>query len=582
MPVIRSLIIFVFFLILVLLPQSVFAATTPYRSAGWVATTGNPSFTNLGNCQATDGLYCSRPSANSFGSLFFSSFGTFSDFGIPQNSLITKVHLRITGKSSDILKLGVGTGKNNVSTNMCQSPFDLWWFYLGSTNTIKEYHTAFVADPNGNGLFSCLSPTNVNLQNYTFYINDASQTSTFLWSADIDNFEIAFDYSPGPTPTPTNTPTLTPTSTPTPTPTPTPSEQIVFVHGLNTSFQDVQGGGADFKTIIKSLPAQNEHIFPYYQDLAYKLESGNCENGLGNPQPTPDTSVGPLHAHPDSVDPTFCDSQSAIAYNSTGLDNFLSSIQSPIAIVNYSMGATITHGWLTLAQSRANDQALSLVNTIISLQGAYEGSYLAKAGQYLLHKTDWSNPIQTAIVSTATSLWGVNASRPAENDLTPQSEWYQSANTSVPSTIHYFNFFSDIQITARPKLFFVSLPPLGTTSVGDTVLLPGEDDPTALPAYGGSRFLPGGEAQDRHQYVIAKNYDVSFGDDILNPVITNPLIAAGVALQIQNDPATHFNLNNYLNDGVIKIDSCKSGIGQVTIQTEILRILNDPAHACDL
>jgi len=43
----RLLIIVLFFLAFVLLPQPVFAETTAYRSAGWMATDGNPAYTNL-------------------------------------------------------------------------------------------------------------------------------------------------------------------------------------------------------------------------------------------------------------------------------------------------------------------------------------------------------------------------------------------------------------------------------------------------------------------------------------------------------------------------------------------------------
>jgi len=210
-----------FFVVLVSLPSFVFAETTPYRSAGWVATDGNPEYSNVANCQTTDGFYCSRISAPSYGNLYFSSFGTLSDFGIPQNAMLTKVHIRIKGKSSDILKVGVDIGRNKIPvTSNCQNPFDLWWFSLGSIDTIKEYHTAFTVYPPGNNLFNCFTSAIVDQQRFTFYMNEAL---TYPWSADIDNFEIAFDYAPGPTPTPTASSTPTPTQTPTPTPTAVPT-----------------------------------------------------------------------------------------------------------------------------------------------------------------------------------------------------------------------------------------------------------------------------------------------------------------------------------------------------------------------
>ncbi|MDZ4228506.1 MAG: hypothetical protein U1E54_04650, partial [Candidatus Levybacteria bacterium] len=86
-------------------------------------------------------------------------------------------------------------------------------------NTIKTYiFTASTAKNGIDSLNSCLSPANIQTNNFIWRINYCCQ----IWSANIDNFEIAFDYTPGPTPTPVPTATPTPTLTPTPTPTPTP------------------------------------------------------------------------------------------------------------------------------------------------------------------------------------------------------------------------------------------------------------------------------------------------------------------------------------------------------------------------
>jgi len=595
MFVARFLITLLFFVVSALLPQQVFAATTPYRSAGWVGIPPggtNLPYTNLTGCQTTDGIYCERLLAPGGTNLYFSSFGTLSDFGIPLGSTPNAVHFRATGKGTPITHwIQVGQGRNRPVTQLCQNPnnFDTYTVPMTTTDAIHNVFTVFTPfSTGGNNFDQCFSANNINAQNFTialFY----NGFSISQWQAYIDNFEIAFDYIPPviptptstPTPTPTTTPTPTPTSTPTPTPTPTPSRDVVFVHGLTSSYRDVNDGNAEFGSLFGFIPQGNRRIFSYYQDFGYKTDAGECIDELGNLQPTPDTNTGSLHSHPDSIDPSICDSQSALAYNSTKLGALLTSLQEQKAIINFSMGAAITRGWLTLAQNR-DDETLDTINTIISMQGAYQGSYLAKAGMYLL-ETDWASPLKTVIVWSAKSLWGIDASRPAEEDLTPKSLWYQSANAnSVPLDIHYFNFYSDIQVTARPQLFFITLPPIGTASFGDTVLLPGNSDPTALPDFGGARFLSGGEAEDRHEYTIASNYDVLLGDDILTPLLPDPLTVAGVALDIKNDPRTHFNLNNYLNDDVIKIASCKSSLGQVTIQTEILRILADPAHACDL
>jgi hypothetical protein len=166
---------------------------------------------------------------------------------------------------------------------------------------------------------------------------------------------------------------------------------------------------------------------------------------------------------------------------------------------------------------------------------------------------------------------GLDSNRPAEEDLSPLSEWYISANQILPTDMHYFNFYSDININLRPKVFFVDLAPIATFSVGDVVILPGNPDTTSLDLLGGARFLP--EAADSHEYRLHSVHDVFAGLAIRKPVesIANVL----------NDPRMHVNLYNHLDDVNIKVPSCESARGDVIIKEEILRILEDPATACD-
>jgi len=78
----------------------------------------------------------------------------------------------------------------------------------------------------------CLAPYNFE-NKMTWRINYYSPGIS--WSANIDNFEIAFDYNPGPTPTsaPTPTPALTPS------PTPIPKTPLILIPGI---------GGSELKT----------------------------------------------------------------------------------------------------------------------------------------------------------------------------------------------------------------------------------------------------------------------------------------------------------------------------------------------
>jgi hypothetical protein len=690
MLAVRLLFIFSLFLFTFLFfPNVTEAATSIYRSAGWVTTDGFVPYSNTTNCQLTDGLYCSRPSAAGFGNLYFSSFGNLSDFGIPAGSYINKVRIKITGKNTVGQFIGVNAAKNLMPFGgQCQQPSDAWTAFLGNVDTEKEFQTYI----GSNSLVGCVSAANIDAEKLTFRVNFSGPSA---WSADIDNFEIAFDYvlpfTTGPAwinqgngmsfseyrsvllpngkvlvaggenvASPTNivhlythgqngtgqwdhvarmqkvrqrhtlnllsngkvlvaaghptsnsntaefydpatdTWTLTPnlntargdhaasilssgevlvtggymssvtntteaynpttntwvvkaplnvargaheqvtfmdasgntkvmviggsnlsqalSSTEIYDPTTnswsmgpslqsarfdfsavrlhdgrilviggdagdnsevydpatnswttyTPSyafrrgavvvlsedeeykvlaaggtpaltnamifdpqtnvwtntiemltprydfnltllqngtvlaaggntsyaktgtsevyvptkdrgqveRQLIFVHGINKSAIDAQAClQAGFQSIFCDGSLQDRvHLFTYYQDRAYQLED-TCDA-----QPAPNTTTGSLHTHPESISPDICDSQSAIAYNSTKLSDYISSLESleaPVAIMNYSMGAPITRGWLTLAQTTVGDNTLDIVDTIISIQGAQKGSYAA-------------------------------------------------------------------------------------------------------------------------------------------------------------------------------------------------------------
>ncbi|MBI2034288.1 MAG: hypothetical protein HYT11_00975, partial [Candidatus Levybacteria bacterium] len=183
---------------------TIYADTSIYRSAGWVATDGNPAYINTTGCQVSnDGLYCSRPNALSSANLYFSSFGSLSAFGIPQNAVITKVHMRIRGRNNVAQYVGVMDIKNHIPfQGICEFPSDLWTFGLGATDSVWEFHTVLTAQ---NKLINCITAQSIDAEKLTFRINRAGPVS---WWADIDNFEIAFDYDPPPPPAPLKTPLI--------------------------------------------------------------------------------------------------------------------------------------------------------------------------------------------------------------------------------------------------------------------------------------------------------------------------------------------------------------------------------------
>jgi murein DD-endopeptidase MepM/ murein hydrolase activator NlpD len=191
--VIRVAVYILFSLIFISDVSQIKADTTQYRSAGWVYTsTFNTPYTNLSGCQKSDdGLYCSRPIASLETLLYFGSFSDLEEYGIPLNSTINKLKIRIKGKSSGTHLVTIAEGYHNINyRSICQNPSRLISFNLGPTETMieKSYDVTSI-----NGLINCINLKNINFRNLTFILANELNSN---WYADIDNFEIAFDYTP--------------------------------------------------------------------------------------------------------------------------------------------------------------------------------------------------------------------------------------------------------------------------------------------------------------------------------------------------------------------------------------------------
>jgi len=243
---VRSLLVFVFFtLSFAFFAPSSFAATTPFRSANIVTTEGSPPYTNLSNCSSTDGLTCDRAMSGSYAHLYFRDFGTYTDFGMSEGSTITKLRIRITGKTSN--SVYVGLSLEIPFTGLCQFPSDLWTTYqLPSQVITVQNFTTNVGYPFLSAY--CLQADNL-ASRAAWHIN--FNGFDVPWSANIDNFEIAFDYDPGATPTPTPSPT--PTPTPTHIPGPAPFLDLPWDYG---------GKGLSFSEAALAMTSYFDHSYP--------------------------------------------------------------------------------------------------------------------------------------------------------------------------------------------------------------------------------------------------------------------------------------------------------------------------------
>lgn len=152
---------------------------------------------------------------------------------------------------------------------------------------------------------------------------------------------------------------------------------VEFVHGINGNRKEFECGSlrGAFQAIL-SKPCQNKSAFnvdslAYYQDKGhYTGGSPPCDN-----MPAADTNTGILYVDPDSISPNICDSEGALAYSVTALDDRLNSLPARITVIANSMDCAITRGWLALANSNGpSDKSLSKADSVIFLQGAQAGS----------------------------------------------------------------------------------------------------------------------------------------------------------------------------------------------------------------
>lgn len=152
--------------------------------------------------------------------------------------------------------------------------------------------------------------------------------------------------------------------------------------------------------------------------------------------------------------------------------------------------------------------------------------------------------------------------------------WYRVANaTPPPAGIHYYNFYTDIQVKFLTNYITRQLPMLTQPlDMGDTVILPGSGVPTDHNLMGGASFNPCSPgAYDCHNYLAPKTRTLPAWDAFLGP--------AGTGMKIfLDDSYSHNNFGSKID--LVTFDTCSSNRGVVTASEEIVRILRNPANAC--
>jgi hypothetical protein len=250
------------------------------------------------------------------------------------------------------------------------------------------------------------------------------------------------------------------------------------------------------------------------------------------------------------------------------------------------MGGAITRGWLQLAKDRDTvpriDHALSAVTTVIFLQGAVQGSWLAGAAEGAsLH-----GPAVTALADSECSqrpgaVGCLDPNRAGVIDLAPNSEWYSKiAASGPPPQLHYYSFSTYLRITITEQ--FVLWPGStvdGPADVpGDGLMELGNTGWSSPAAGGGSIFSPFGQRSDQHYYVITRAHDTTVQVGLPVGIDGAVLYATGAATAVFSDPYSHFNFGDKI--GQLTLLSCLQGEGVVKVVDEITRDLGAPSAAC--
>jgi pimeloyl-ACP methyl ester carboxylesterase len=366
---------------------------------------------------------------------------------------------------------------------------------------------------------------------------------------------------------------------------------VVFVHGINGNFVGLQnaaiGNDPSDKNWIELLQPlaskSNLSIFAYYQDAGYSdaaPSTPNVDCALVAPPPVTDPHkylyVDPTASpYLGTVSSSFCDSQSALAFDAQALDGLVKLSKSNVVVAN-SMGGAITRGWLAYAQHNdPTDTSPEMTNLkdVVFLQGAQQGSWIAAGGAALQNAFGSVSqiPILDGLAQNLENYLvqkiGFDPRRPGVVDLAPVSKWYKSVNPDpFPVKVNYFNVATDEVAVANTCVLFLCWD-AGQLDLGDLVLLPGQNTTKALPSSGGSLFLPKPQSGfARYQDVIGRAYTFSLLDVLgdLSAVTT-----------LAGDSATHFNFGSHVNEAsAFTVQSCNS-TQQETVTNLVLQVVQN-------
>jgi len=311
----------------------------------------------------------------------------------------------------------------------------------------------------------------------------------------------------------------------------TPKRVMVYIHGTTGSFRQDAGDPAttDIPSLFGQLFAHYGPLqfFQFYEDRGNQDPAARprCLASGRRAYPTIDPSAGlPLDSAAAGPAPGICDSNDDIELNGVLLDDDVRALAArfdKVTLLSNSGGTRIVRSFLAYAAARAaanpaQFSPLSVVDQVVTLEGVQQGTYIAAAynGLDTAARLDPRAAFARAVVGAIVTAWvGHDPNRPTFEDVTPMSQniVYSNQTVPVPNGIHYVNVYGNIRVKVAQSFGFFGLP-TDTVEIGDVVMLPGDDDPTAVPTLGGARFLPAaaGRGQSSTEWDLAHDFDLDF------------------------------------------------------------------------
>lgn len=339
----------------------------------------------------------------------------------------------------------------------------------------------------------------------------------------------------------------------------TPKRVMVYVHGTTGSFAQDPGDPAknDMPSLFGPLAARygTVQFFRFYEDRGNQdpVARPRCLPNGRRSYPTIDPSAGlPLDSAGADPAPGICDSNDDIELNGVLLDDDVRALASQfdkVTLLSNSGGTRIVRSFLAYAAARAaanptQFSTLSVVDQVVTLEGVQQGTYIAAAYNGLDPAARLDPRIAFAravVVAIVTATVGHDPNRPTFEDVTPMSQNIVHTNRTVPipNGIHYVNVYGNIRVSVSQSFGFFTLR-TDTVEIGDVVMLPGEDDPTAVPTLGGARFLPAaaGRGRSSTEWDLAHDFSLDF----------DPSADASTFGSILAAPELHTNFGKQMHD----------------------------------